>query len=133
MSLLEFLKDQKILLLDGAMGTQLDKRGLIPCGRNNINSPEAVLEIHREYCQAGCNAITTNTLTMNRIYIETHNVGTDVKEVNKAGAELARGLTNYTADDVRRIRGLKSDRIAQVLGHCPYAEVVHRDNLLVSG
>lgn len=90
MSLLEFLKDQKILLLDGAMGTQLDKRGLMSRGRNNLDSPEAVLEIHREYCQCGCNAITTNTLTMNRIYIETHNVGVDIREVNKAGAELAR-------------------------------------------
>ncbi|MFH1616389.1 MAG: homocysteine S-methyltransferase family protein [Planctomycetota bacterium] len=90
MSLLEFLKDQKILLLDGAMGTQLDKRGLMSRGRNNLDSPEAVLEIHQEYCQCGCNVITTNTLTMNRIYIETHNVGVDVREVNKAGAELAR-------------------------------------------
>ncbi|KKK58647.1 hypothetical protein LCGC14_3042340, partial [marine sediment metagenome] len=52
--------------------------------------PEAVLEIHREYCQAGCNGLTTNTLTMNRIYIETHNVGVNVCEVNKAGTELAR-------------------------------------------
>ncbi len=90
MSLLEFLKDRKILLLDGAMGTQLDKRGLMSRGRNNLDSHEAVLEIHREYFQAGCNAITTNTLTMNRIYIETHNVGVDVREVNKAGAELAK-------------------------------------------
>ena len=50
MRLLECLKDQKILLLDGAMGTQLDKRGLMSRSRNNIDSPEAVLEIHREYC-----------------------------------------------------------------------------------
>ena len=90
MNLLESLKNEKILLLDGAMGTQLDKRGLMSRGRNNIDSPEAVLEIHREYCRCGCNAITTNTLTMNRIYIETHNVGVDVRDVNKAGAELAK-------------------------------------------
>jgi 5-methyltetrahydrofolate--homocysteine methyltransferase len=90
MSLVEFLRDRKILLLDGAMGTQLDKRGLMSRGLNNLDSPEAVLEIHQEYCKCGCNAITTNTLTMNRIYIETHNVGVDVREVNKAGAKLAR-------------------------------------------
>ena len=90
MSLLEFLKEQNILLLDGAMGTQLHKRGLMTRGRNNLDSPEAVLEIHREYCKCGCNGLTTNTLTMNRIYIETHNVSVDVREVNKAGAELAR-------------------------------------------
>lgn len=88
--MLELLKEGKILLLDGGMGTQLDKRGLMSSGRTNLDHPEAVLEIHRQYCKAGCNAITTNTLTMNRIYIETHSVGVDVKEVNKAGAELAR-------------------------------------------
>jgi glutamate 5-kinase len=45
------------------------------------------------------------------------------------GREIARGLTNYSSDEIERIRGLKSDRIAQVLGHRPYEEVVHRDNL----
>lgn len=45
------------------------------------------------------------------------------------GREIARGLTNYSAADLERIKGLKSDRIAQVLGHCPYEEVIHRDNL----
>ncbi|MCL6504713.1 MAG: glutamate 5-kinase [Pirellulales bacterium] len=49
------------------------------------------------------------------------------------GKELARGLTNYAAAEVRRIRGLKTDQIAQVLGHCPYHEVVHRDNMAITG
>jgi 5-methyltetrahydrofolate--homocysteine methyltransferase len=84
------LKNQEPILLDGAMGTELDKRGLMSRGRNNIDAPEAVLEIHREYAQCGCDALTTNTLTMNRIYIETHNVGVEVRDVNRAGAELAR-------------------------------------------
>lgn len=45
------------------------------------------------------------------------------------GKEIARGLTNYRASEIHQIKGLKSDRIAQVLGHRPYEEVVHRDNL----
>jgi glutamate 5-kinase len=49
-----------------------------------------------------------------------------------AGAEFARGLTNYSADDVRRIRGLKSGEILEALGHCPYDEAVHRDNMVVT-
>lgn len=85
-----FLNTKEITLLDGAMGTQLDKRGLMPRGRNNLDAPEAVLEIHREYARCGCDYLTTNTLTMNRIYIETHNVGVEVRDVNRAGAELAR-------------------------------------------
>ena len=47
------------------------------------------------------------------------------------GREVARGLTNYASAEVERIKGLKSDKIAQVLGHRPYEEVVHRDNLAV--
>jgi len=47
------------------------------------------------------------------------------------GHEFARGLTNYHAGDVERIKGLRSDRIAQVLGQCPYEEVIHRDNMTV--
>ena len=50
---------------------------------------------------------------------------------NAEGRELARGLTNYPAIEVERIKGLRSDRIAQVLGQCPYQVVVHRDNLAV--
>jgi len=64
----------------------------------------------------------------------THTEGTFVKGdlvslCDATGREIARGLTNYASSDLERIKGLKSDRIAQVLGHCPYQEVIHRDNL----
>jgi glutamate 5-kinase len=52
---------------------------------------------------------------------------------DQQGREIARGLSNYHAEDVERIKGLRSDRIAQVLGHRPYDEVVHRDNMTVVG
>jgi 5-methyltetrahydrofolate--homocysteine methyltransferase len=90
MNLAAFLKNQDTILLDGAMGTQLDKHGLMSRGANNVAAPEVVLEIHREYAKCGCHALTTNTLTMNRVYIETHNFEVDVREVNEAGARLAR-------------------------------------------
>ena len=77
-------------MLDGAIGTELDKRGLMGGASNNLDSPKAVIEIQREYVQSGCHALTTNTLTMNRIFIETHDLGIDVREVNRAGVELAR-------------------------------------------
>ncbi len=47
-------------------------------------------------------------------------------------AEFGRGLTNYSADEIRRIKGLKTDQIAAALGHCPYDEVIHRDNMVVT-
>ncbi len=86
----EFILSQKHILLDGAMGTQLDKHNLMDWGQSNLIAPEVVLEIHKEYAQSGCDALTTNTLTMNRIYIETHKVNVDVRDVNRAGVELAR-------------------------------------------
>lgn len=50
-----------------------------------------------------------------------------------AGHEIARGLTNYASDELLKIAGAKADRITQLLGHCPYTEVVHRDNLALVG
>jgi glutamate 5-kinase len=47
------------------------------------------------------------------------------------GKVVARGLTNYSSADVERIKGIKSEKIAQVLGRRPYEEVIHRDNLAV--
>jgi 5-methyltetrahydrofolate--homocysteine methyltransferase len=103
MNLSTFLTNQEIILLDGAIGTELDKHGLMGRAGNNLDNPEVVLEIQREYAQCGCDALTTNTLTMNRIYIETHNVGVDVQDVNRAGAELARqaaGDSKFVLGDI---------------------------------
>jgi glutamate 5-kinase len=49
------------------------------------------------------------------------------------GAEIARGLANYSSDEIRRIQGRRSDQIALSLGHVPYHEVIHRDNLALTG
>jgi glutamate 5-kinase len=45
------------------------------------------------------------------------------------GRELARGLINYGSEEMRRIAGQSAERIVELLGHRPYDEVVHRDNL----
>ncbi|HZZ80770.1 MAG TPA: glutamate 5-kinase [Gemmataceae bacterium] len=47
------------------------------------------------------------------------------------GSEFARGLTNYSSEDASQIRGLRSDKVIEVLGAIPYEEIVHRDNLVV--
>jgi 5-methyltetrahydrofolate--homocysteine methyltransferase len=103
MKLSAALKKKDVILLDGAMGTELDKRGLMSRGCANLDAPEAVLAIHRQYVQSGSRALTTNTLTMNRVYLETHNVGVSLRDVNKAGAELARqaaGKDRYVLGDI---------------------------------
>jgi glutamate 5-kinase len=58
--------------------------------------------------------------------------GDAVAVVDQQGVEIARGLTNYSAPEVRQIRGCHSDRIAEILGECPYQEIIHRDNLALS-
>lgn len=103
MTLSSALKTQEVILLDGAIGTELDKRGVMGRASNNLDAPEIVLEILQEYAACGCDVLTTNTLTMNRIYIETHNVGVSVRDINKAGAELARqaaGKDRYVLGDL---------------------------------
>jgi glutamate 5-kinase len=52
---------------------------------------------------------------------------------DKSGREVARGLTNYRSEEIEQIQGLKSDQIGATLGHQPYEEVIHRDNLVVTG
>jgi glutamate 5-kinase len=47
--------------------------------------------------------------------------------------EFARGLTNYSAADAERIRGLRAEKVAESLGRHAYDEIVHRDNLVVLG
>jgi glutamate 5-kinase len=45
--------------------------------------------------------------------------------------EFARGLINYGSEEMRRISGQAKEQIVQILGHRPYDEVVHRDNLAI--
>jgi glutamate 5-kinase len=47
------------------------------------------------------------------------------------GVEFARGLTNYGSEELRRIVGQATERILEILGHRPYDEVIHRDNLAI--
>ena len=49
------------------------------------------------------------------------------------GVEFARGLTNYGDEDLQQIKGLRTGQIAAALGHCPYDEVIHRDNMVLTG
>jgi len=48
------------------------------------------------------------------------------------GRELARGLTNYSSQELQKIKGLRTNQIAQLLGQCPYDEVIHRNNMVLT-
>jgi len=57
--------------------------------------------------------------------------GAIVSVVDSDGAEIARGLTNYSSAQIEKIKGLKTAQIADALGDNPYDEVIHRDNMTV--
>ncbi len=110
------------ILLDGAMGTELAAAGLEPGGENNLSHPDRVLGVHRAYAAAGCGVLITNTLTMNRIYIETHGGAVDVGDVNRAGARLAR----EAAGEDRRVLGDvgSTGQLLEPYGDCPEPRAV---------
>ena len=58
-------------------------------------------------------------------------LGDPVTCVDASGNPIAKGLVNYGADEIRKIMGLKTAKIEQVLGYKDYDEVIHRDNLAV--
>lgn len=91
MDLREYLtKNEGVLLLDGGMGTQLDERGAEMGGPACLSDPDAVLAVHQSYIEQGAMLLITNTLTMNRMHIESTELDIDVRAVNMAGAKLAR-------------------------------------------
>ena len=55
----------------------------------------------------------------------------DAVSIVHEGREVARGLSNYAAEDVEKIRGRKTTDVRQMLGEAAYDEVVHRDNLVL--
>jgi glutamate 5-kinase len=60
-------------------------------------------------------------------------VGSPVEFKNGTGDILGTGLVNYKSSDIRKIMGLKTDQIKEKLGEKPYDEVIHRDNLTITG
>ncbi len=85
--------------------------------------------------QGACNAISKNgksLLPSGIVRVEgLFEVGDPVKCVDMQNNQVAVGLTNFSSDDLRKIQGMHSDRIAMVLGTKESDEVMHRDNLVI--
>lgn len=97
---------QGLLLLDGAMGTELIARGTEVGKCNdylNVESPGIVMDIHGAYFQAGSDAVLTNTFGANEYVLARHGLADDVEKINKAGAQIARraaGEGKYVLGDI---------------------------------
>ena len=83
----DFLHDlrKKVLLLDGAMGTLLQSRGYYEDSSVlNLEKPEVIQKIHRNYCEAGADMILTNTFGATRYKLNKIGFGDKVREINLA-------------------------------------------------
>jgi len=117
---------QRILILDGAMGTMIqsyrleeaDYRGerFADCpselkGNNDLLSltqPQIIREIHSAYLDAGADIIETNTFNSNTVSMADYGMETLVYELNRAGAAIAREATDHiaTAEQPRFVAGV---------------------------
>ncbi len=98
-SLEELLATRKVLLADGATGTNLFAAGLTagdPPELWNLDYPEAVLALLRSFVDAGADIILTNTFGANRHRLKLHRAEDRVFEVNKRAAEIAREAAGAT-------------------------------------
>jgi len=90
----EFLNKlrERIYILDGAMGTELQKRGFVKgCPENlNIENSQVIKDIHKSYADAGSDIIITNTFGASKLKLSNYGLANKVKEINEAGVRIAR-------------------------------------------
>ena len=121
---------QRLLILDGAMGTMIQRRGLteadfrgtrfaqspVPLKGNNdllcLTRPDVVEDIHRRYLEAGADIIETNTFNATRISQAAYHTEACVRDINLQAARLARSL----ADEYTRRRPEKPRYAAGSVG-----------------
>jgi len=104
-SILELIQE-RIVILDGAMGSALIAAGL-PAGKPpeswNIERPQIIQELQKNYFLSGSDAILTNTFGGTRVKLGKHKHGEFVEEYNKKAVENARAIcpkNGYVAGDI---------------------------------
>ena len=82
---------KRILILDGAMGTMLQRKGLQSNSESfNLTNPETIGEIHNEYIEAGADIITANSFSANSISQSEYNLSEKAGQMAEAAARIAR-------------------------------------------
>ena len=123
MATLKQIINERVLILDGAMGTMIQRYNLseqdfrgerfagIPGqmkGNNDLlclTRPDVIKDIHRKYLEAGADIIETNTFNAQRISMADYHMQDLCREINLAAARLARELADeYTAKTPRKPR-----------------------------
>ncbi len=116
----EALRSGRVLLMDGAMGTELQRAGMRDgeCYEHwNLTHPERVRAIHRAYVNAGARCLLTNTFQANPIALEKHGLGQELERINEAAVEIARsvcGPDGYVLADIGPMKTLARNRLDPV-------------------
>ena len=96
----KYLTKKGWLLAGGATGTNLFKKRLEtgnPPELWNIEAPQKISALHKEFIEAGADIILTNTFGGNSLRLKLHNAENRVKELNIASAKLAREVADLQA------------------------------------
>ena len=86
-----------VLLADGAMGTNLFAMGLAAGEapeRWNLDQPDHIQALHQSFVDAGSDLFLTNSFGGNRYRLALHGLETDVGQVNRKAAEIARSVAD---------------------------------------
>src|SRR5262245_27555103 len=91
--------ERRVIVFDGAMGTRLYEKGVFHNRSYDelcLSSPGLVQEVHSEYVKAGAHVLETNTFGANRLKLTPFGLGEKVREINVAGAKIAKEATAGT-------------------------------------
>ena len=134
---LEFI-EKNVLLMDGAMGTQIqgadlkveeDYWGQENCSEIlNLSRPDFIRNVHRKYFAAGADAVETNTFGGSIITLDEFGLGEKTIEINRRACELAHEAIEEFKHDGRKrfvIGAIGPGTKLPSLGHIPYDELEH--------
>ena len=100
-NLKSLINDGNIHVLDGAMGTEIYARGVFvnkSYDGLNLENPDLVQTIHRDYVNAGAEIIETNTFGANPIKLSSHGLSEKTELINRTAGQLARKAAGDKAD-----------------------------------
>jgi len=107
--------EERIVLFDGAMGTEIQKLKPkpedFPNNKDGFNDglvlsrPEWIENIHRSYLEAGSDCIETNTFGSNQIKLQEYGFGEETVSINKSAAELANRVVEKFANGKKYVVG----------------------------
>ena len=101
----EKLDKGKLVILDGAMGSELEKNGAkmdkkLWCGTSSIKFPEIVKKVHEDYIKAGVDVITTNTYASTPISMKSYGFENSIEEYNKKSVLIAKEAVENSKKDI---------------------------------